>query len=108
MEDVVIKLISDIIKSIGNPTRLKILNFLKEGEKSVIDIINFLGMEQSNVSQHLGVLKNNGLVEFQKVGTKKLYKLKYPEVMDMIKLSNSILSQQLQESGKTLKYVKAI
>ncbi len=108
MEDVVIKLISEIIKSIANPTRLKILDFLKEDEKSVFDVINFLGMEQSNVSQHLGVLKTHGLVDFRKVGTKKLYKIKYPEVMDMIKLTNSILSQQLQESGKTLKYVKAI
>ncbi len=102
----VTRLRSELFKAISHPTRLNILGYLKDGEQCVCDIIEKLDLEQSNVSQHLGILKKQGLLQSRKDGTKMMYKIKYPEILDIIKLSNKILSTQLNETQEMLQYFK--
>ncbi len=106
MEEMVTRLRSELFKAISHPTRLNILDYLKDGEQCVCDIIEKLDLEQSNVSQHLGILKKQGLLQSRKDGTKMMYKIKYPEILDIIKLSNNILSTQLNETQEMLQYFK--
>ncbi len=60
----------DIFKALADPTRLKILECVKNGEKCICDIIPFTKKSQPNVSQHLKVLKNAGIITERKEGTR--------------------------------------
>ncbi|MDR3565302.1 MAG: metalloregulator ArsR/SmtB family transcription factor [Negativicutes bacterium] len=62
-EDIVIKLTSDFFKTLSHPVRLNILRLLKDGERCVCEIIDELDIEQSNLSQHLGLMKKQGLLD---------------------------------------------
>jgi DNA-binding transcriptional ArsR family regulator len=59
---------SELLKSLGNPTRLLILCRLTEAECSVGDLVAFLGIRDSTVSQHLALLRKDGLVRTRREG----------------------------------------
>lgn len=102
MNDVAVQIISNIFKALSSHVRVKIVEMLKDGPLCVCKIIEGLGMEQSNTSQHLSVLKNAGIVESRKEGLSVYYKLKYPEVLDMINLVEGVLNKQLEETKLSL------
>ncbi|NOZ77083.1 MAG: winged helix-turn-helix transcriptional regulator, partial [Euryarchaeota archaeon] len=68
MDDAALKMKADLIKALAHPTRLKIIEFLKGGERCVCEITPFLGLEQSNVSQHLAVMRERGILSSRKEG----------------------------------------
>ena len=70
MSDMGNQLISNIFKALSHPTRLQIINLLKNGPLCVCEILPQLESEQSNTSQHLTILKNQGIVESKKEGSK--------------------------------------
>jgi len=67
-----------LLKIVAHPTRLMILAELMEAEKCVNDIGDLLNVRQPNVSQHLAILKENGLVAFRKEGASRCYYLARP------------------------------
>jgi len=82
-----------IFKALADPTRLKILECVKNGEKCICAIIPRTGKSQPNVSQHLKVLKIAGLVDERREGTRILLKAstkKIFEVIDLVKKMKSI------------------
>lgn len=95
------ELISNIFKALAHPTRIQILKLLRDGEMCVCEILPNLDSEQSNTSQHLTVLKNQGIVESRKDGSKVIYSLKNKEVHEMIDLAEAIILRQIEET-KTL------
>lgn len=64
----------EIFKALGDPTRLKILEFIKDEEKCICEIIPFTGKSQPNVSQHLKVMKYAGIITERKDGTRIMIK----------------------------------
>ena len=68
-----------IFKALAHPTRLMIIDSLLKGEKCVGDIQDLLQSSQPNVSQHLGILKTSGIVDFCQRGNLRCYHLKDPE-----------------------------
>ena len=62
------KLKADVIAAAGHPIRLAIIDFLRDGERCVCDISEYVGAKRSNVSRHLGVLLNAGVVSQRKDG----------------------------------------
>jgi len=74
----------DVFKALADPTRLKILECIGKGEKCICEVIPYTGKSQPNVSQHLKVLKNAGLVDERKEGTKILIKISNPKIFDVI------------------------
>jgi len=64
-----------VLRALGDDTRLKILDFLFSGEFSVSDISEGVDVDYSQVSHHLGVLRNAGLVSDSKDGKFVMYKL---------------------------------
>ena len=74
----------DVLKALADPTRLKILEYLKNGERCICEIIPYTGKSQPNVSQHLKVLKTAGLVDVRKEGTRFLIKVSNPKIFDVI------------------------
>ncbi len=94
--------LADYFKALGHPTRLQIVELLREGEKCVCEIIPALQMEQSNISRHLAILKKEGILSSEKRGLKVIYACKNKDVYRMIDLSKAILSAYWNERRITI------
>jgi Predicted transcriptional regulators len=98
MSDIASQLLSNIFKALAHPTRIQIIKLLKDGELCVCDILPNLDSEQSNTSQHLTILKNQGILESRKDGSKVIYSVKNREVLEMIDLAERIILRQIEET----------
>ncbi len=74
------KLRAKLFKALSDPIRLEIIDFLREGEKCVCEIIPRLKIVQPLVSRHLKILKECGIVSFRKDGNKRLYSITNPQI----------------------------
>jgi len=79
-----IRLRAKVFHALSDPTRLEILAFLRKGEKCVCEIIPHVRLIQPVVSRHLKILKECGLVNDRKDGTKRLYSIAEPEIFKII------------------------
>ena len=86
-----IKLAVDFLKIISEKNRLKIMCFLKGGEKCVCEIWQCLKLSQNLVSHHLKVLKKFDLISSRKEGVKIFYKLNKKVIQRYFKLLNKFL-----------------
>ena len=77
----------EIYKALADPTRLKILEFIKDGEKCICEIIPHTGKSQPNVSQHLKVMKYAGIINERKDGTRIMIK---PSDKDIYKVIDQV------------------
>ena len=78
-------------KGLGDPIRLKILEFLEDGEKSVSEIVERLELPQNQVSMHLGCLRWCGYVGTRKEGRYVYYSLGDPRVLEIMNLAKELL-----------------
>lgn len=78
--------VAELFKALGHPTRVKILEYLSEGEKCVKDIWQELGIPQPTVSQHINILREAGIISFRKEGVKTCYRIEMPIVVKIMKL----------------------
>ena len=74
----------DFFKALSDPTRLKILDYIRGGEKCICEIIPYTRKSQPCVSQHLKVLKHAGLINERKDGTKIMIKFSSTEIYKII------------------------
>ena len=74
----------DVFKALADPTRLKILECVKNGEKCICKIIPYTGKSQPCVSQHLKVMKHAGIIDERKDGTRIMIKLSNTEIFNII------------------------
>jgi ArsR family transcriptional regulator len=81
-----IDLIAGRFKALGEPARLAILNALRDGERSVTDLMEQTGLGQANVSKHLQLLYSLGFVDRRKEGLYVLYRLAGGEVFKLCDL----------------------
>jgi ArsR family transcriptional regulator len=93
---------AEIVKAIAHPLRIAIVDFLKDGEQCVCDIAEYVGSERSNVSRHLSVMVNAGVLQCRKEGLKVIYKLKTPCILDFLSCVTACLKEQLKESERLL------
>ncbi len=93
---------AEVAKAIAHPLRIAIVDFLKDGEQCVCDIAEHIGSERSNVSRHLAVMVNAGVLEYHKEGLKVIYKLKTPCILDFFSCVAGVLKQQIKDSKKLL------
>ncbi len=86
--------IASRFKALGNPLRLKILNSLKEGERSVNDILDAVGGSQANISKHLNVLRQAQLVGFRRDGVTVYYRIADEAILSICRsVCDSLLIQ---------------
>lgn len=77
----------EILKALGHPVRLHIVDGLSSGnECNVNKIVNSLKIPQSTVSQHLRVLKNSGVIAFKKKGTQACYRVVNDRVLEILNI----------------------
>ena len=93
---------AEIAKAIAHPLRISIVDFLAEGEQCVCDIAEYVGSERSNVSRHLSVMLNSGLLDYRKEGLKVIYRLKCTCIVDFFECVTNVLKEQAEENQKLL------
>lgn len=91
---------ADLLKAIAHPSRLSILESLRGGEKCVCKIIEEVDLEQSNTSQHLNILKKSGVLGSRKEGLRVIYWVNYPEIFELIKIIDTILTGRVEKLSK--------
>ena len=96
------RLKASVIAAAGNPIRLAIIEFLKEGEQCVCDIADHVDGQRSNVSRHLGVLLKAGIVEHRKDGLRMMYSLKTPCILNFMKCVEGVLREQAKDAAVLL------
>ena len=89
---------ADIFQALAHPTRIAILEFLSEGELSAGALIEMLGMEQANVSQHLAVLRARQIVVNRKAGNQVFYSIRDPTIGKVLTLMRKYFHTQLKET----------
>jgi DNA-binding transcriptional ArsR family regulator len=86
-----------IIKSMGHPTRLFIVDELSRGEQCVCNLTDMIGADISTVSKHLTVLKHAGIVQDEKRGSQVFYSLTVPCVLNFFDCVESVLKARIQK-----------
>ncbi len=101
MSNIYFDLTSSFLKALAHPTRLKIIDRLKdEDELCVCHIYEDLDLEQSNASQHLKVLRDQGILSARKEGLKVMYRIRHKEVCEIVNLVKKALYSQLKEEQR--------
>ena len=72
-----------VLEAIAEPTRLRILDAVRDGERSVGELVETVGMHQPGVSRHLKVLRDAGLVEVRRDAQRRLYRLRPEPLMEL-------------------------
>jgi ArsR family transcriptional regulator len=87
---------ASFLKALGHPVRLQIARELMQGQKCVSEVENILHISQANTSQHLSILKVNGIVDSVRKGNIKCYFLKEPsKIQELLE----VLETQNKEKG---------
>jgi len=98
MDERLFSMEAEFFKALAHPTRVRILKLLRDDEKCVCEFTEDLDIEQSNMSQHLAILRKQGIVSFRKEGLKVIYKINYPQVFDILDLVEEILVSQVNHT----------
>jgi len=102
MEERVLELKAEILKALAQPTRLKILELLRNGERCICEIVPAINGEQSNISRHISLMQRSHLVTTRKDGVRLMVKVKDPEIFNILDRVSKILKNQLKEQEKLL------
>jgi DNA-binding transcriptional ArsR family regulator len=81
---------SSAMQAMAHPLRLKILCLVGSQELSVLEIVDAVGTTQSNISQHLAVLRDHGILVSRKEANKVFYRIGDPRVLKMIALTREV------------------
>lgn len=102
MKDKINILQADICKALAHPTRIEILNLLRDGERCVCEIFPELKVEQPNVSRHLSILKKEGILSSRKDGLKVIYRVNDDRIFQILDIITDMLRQHWKERNKAL------
>jgi DNA-binding transcriptional ArsR family regulator len=100
--DELLNRIAEVLKAMADPTRLKILHCLNQGERCVSDILEVVGGSQANVSKHLSVLKRAGLVDSRRNGLNVFYHITDEGVFTICRNVCDSLELRIDREHKTI------
>lgn len=98
----ILQLHAELCKMLSNPIRLEILNLLRDGEKTVSEIVAATGLRQANLSQHLAPMRQRGVVVARKEGTNVYYRVANFKIVRACELIREVLFEQLAEGKKLI------
>ena len=90
------KIHAELCKVFSNPTRLEILNLLRDKEMSVTLLIEKTKLSQANISQHLSIMKSKGIVISDRKGKNIYYRLTNPKIIKAFDIIREVLSERLR------------
>ena len=96
------ELIAERFRVLADATRVRLLDHLRDGPTTVGDLTRVTGSSQQNVSKHLGVLLQHGIVERRRVGTSSVYSVADPGVYELCELVCGGLQRRHAALGRVL------
>jgi DNA-binding transcriptional ArsR family regulator len=97
---------AEFFKALAHPTRLALLDALRQGEKSVSELQEELGVEQSSLSRQLAFLRERGFLEARRQGASVYYRVADPEVYAFLDLGRKIFQRHLEAEEGRLKALR--
>lgn len=89
---------AEIFQALAHPTRIAILEQLRDGELTVTNFVERFGLEQANLSQHLSVLRARQIVVTRRVGNQVFYSVRDRVMIDLLDLMRRYFHKQVGES----------
>jgi ArsR family transcriptional regulator len=90
------KLHAQVCQVLSHPKRLEILDLLSEGEKSLEELTQAMGINKANVSQHLSLMRQRNLVSARKVGLRTFYRVANPKILRAWGIMREVALEQLE------------
>ena len=103
MPEPIDKLKAEFFKTLGHPARIRILELLAEGDRSVGELMPKLGLESSHLSQQLAVLRRTGMVIARKQGNNVIYSIASKDMSELLLLARKVLTGLLTDQMVLLK-----
>ena len=103
MEERAIHLKSEVLKALAQPTRLKILEMLRNGERCICEIVPAINGEQSNISRHISTMQKSHLITTRKDGVKVMVKVRDPRIFEILDTVGLFLKAQMQEQNRLMR-----
>lgn len=98
---------AEFFRVLGHPARVRILELLRDGERSVGELQAELHLDSSGTSQHLGVLRRLGVLESRREGTSVFYRVRDPRTFELLEVARQILTSSLQATQALLTELSA-
>ncbi|MBK9580059.1 MAG: winged helix-turn-helix transcriptional regulator [Fibrobacteres bacterium] len=99
----VFELHAEICKTFAHPKRLEIINSLESSELSATQILDIVKISKANLSQHMGILVQFGVVESRKQGLQVFYKISDDRIITACRLMREVLISNIEKQSETLK-----
>ena len=98
---------AELFKALAHPARIRALEVLVDGERSVGEMQPLVGIELSHLSQQLGVLRRAGLVTTRRAGTSVVYAIANPSVPELLAAARRVLIGSLTQTEDLLADLRA-
>lgn len=89
---------AEVFRVLAHPTRIYVVECLRDGELAVNAILERIGVEPANLSQHLGVLRSKGLVSTRKEGNQVFYSLRDPLLIEVLDTMRRYFQAHIEEA----------
>jgi ArsR family transcriptional regulator len=99
------KMHADLCKVFTSPIRIEILSLLRDGKKTVSELVKLTGLNQPNISQHLHVMREKKIVKTEKQGNNVYYSLTNQKISEAFEIIREILQDQLGETDRLYKSI---
>jgi DNA-binding transcriptional ArsR family regulator len=93
---------AEFFRTLGHPVRVRLLQLLRQGERTVGSLQAALELDSSGTSQQLAALRKQGLVETRREGTNVYYRVKDPRTLELLELAKAIIAANLAEGQALL------
>ena len=97
---------AEFFKALAHPIRIRLLEVLRDGQRSVQELQTRLGLDQSIVSQQLAILRAKHIVTARKEGTTVRYEIRDPLVGDLLDVARQIFNNQLAGTQTMLRELR--
>lgn len=102
----IFELQADICQTLANPKRLQILSLLKKGELPVGEMVKAMNIAKANLSQHLSVMRQKGILVTRREGTTIYYRLARPKITEACTIMREVLMESLADQEKLSKSIR--
>lgn len=99
---------ADFFKTLAHPARIRVLEVLREGERTVGQLIPDVGLEPSHLSQQLGILRRANILQSRKEGATVLYSVTDPRIFELLEVARLILSSSLAGTRALLSELESL
>lgn len=90
-------LLAELFSALGHTNRLKILVFLRDGERCQCELPDALQLEQSNISRHVKILVTAGIIHSRKDGTRTMLRIANPAILDLLDDTENVALEVLRK-----------